>query len=336
MDPVRHLKFSLLTLSAVIGLGTAGYSLIEGWDTFDALYMTVITLATVGFKEVHELSYEGKAFTIVLIIFGAGIIAYAIGSMIQFMVEGQLRSILGRIKLEKQINKLQGHYIVCGYGRIGALICREFQAKPLAFVVVEQDPQLCERLSHEGYLFVHGDATDDETLITAGIQRATGLITAVTSDTANVYITLTARGLNPELFILARAGEEGSEKKLQRAGANKVISPYTIGATRMAQAVLRPSVVDFIEIATAGQSLELQLEEVVVQGASRLAQQSLITAGIRRDHGIIIVGIKKGAGQMTFNPVPTTLIEAGDVLITLGQAAAIRNLERIAAGTADV
>lgn len=336
MDPVRHLKFSLFTLAAVIGLGTLGYSLIEGWDTFDSLYMTVITLATVGFKEVHDLSYEGKAFTIVLIIFGAGIIAYAVGSLIQFMVEGQLRSILGRIKLEKRINKLQGHYIICGYGRIGALICREFQAKPLPFVVVEQDPQLCERLSNEGYLFVHGDATDDETLITAGIQRATGLITAVTSDTANVYITLTARGLNPSLFILARSGEEGSEKKLHRAGANKVISPYTIGATRMAQAVLRPSVVDFIEIATAGQSLELQLEEVVVGASSALVQQTLVTAGIRRDHGIIIVGIKKGEGLMTFNPAPSTLIQAGDVLITLGQATAIRNLEQIAAGTANV
>lgn len=332
MDPVRHLRFSLCTLVAVIGFGTLGYATIEGWGTFDALYMTVITLATVGFKEVHELSDEGKAFTIVLIIFGAGIIAYAVGSMIQFMVEGQLRSILGRKKLEKQISKLHGHYIICGYGRIGTLICREFQAKPLPFVVVEQDPLLCERLSNDGYLFVQGDATDDETLITAGILRASGLITAVTSDTANVYITLTARGLNPNLFILARAGEEGSEKKLKRAGATKVISPYTIGATRMAQAVLRPSVVDFIEIATAGQSMELQLEEIVVQPSSQLVDNTLVTSGIRRDLGVIIVGIKKRAGQMAFNPVPTTLIEAGDVLITLGQASAIQNLEQIAAG----
>ena len=332
MDPIRHLRFSLSILFAVIGFGTLGYTIIEGWSTFDALYMTVITLATVGFKEVHDLSDEGKAFTIVLIIFGAGIIAYAVGSLIQFMVEGQLRNILGRKKLEKQISRQQGHYIICGYGRIGALICREFQAKPLPFVVVEQNPLLCERLSNEGFLFVQGDATDDEALIAAGIRRAAGLITAVTSDTANVYITLTARGLNPELYILARAGEEGSEKKLKRAGATKVISPYTIGATRMAQAVLRPSVVDFIEIATAGQSMELQLEEIVVQPTSQLVETTLVTSGIRRDLGVIIVGIKKQAGQMAFNPVPTTLIEAGDVLITLGQASAIQNLEKIAAG----
>ncbi len=332
MDPVRHLRFSLSILVVVIGCGTLGYTLIEGWTAFEALYMTVITLATVGFREVHDLSDEGKAFTIVLIIFGAGIIAYAVGSLIQFMVEGQLRLILGRKKLEKQISKLQGHYIICGYGRIGTLICKEFQARPLPFVVVEKDPALIEKLANDGVLYVRGDATDDDTLIAAGIRRAKGLITAVTSDTENVYITLTARGLNPDLFILARSGEEGSEKKLRRAGATKVVSPYTIGATRMAQAILRPSVVDFIELATAGQNLELQIEEIRVTPKSSLTNKTLVTSGIRRDLGIIIVGIKKGDGQMLFNPAPVTLIEPGDILITLGEPAAIQNLENIADG----
>jgi len=330
MDPIRHLRFSLSILVGVIGLGTLGYVLIEGWSGFDALYMTVITLATVGFKEVHELSPTGKLFTILLIIFGAGIIAYSIGSLIQIMVEGQLRRILGRKKLEQQINKLSGHYIVCGYGRIGTLICREFAAKPIPFVVVEKDPVLCEKLSDDGILFVRGDATDDETLMAAGILRAKGLITAVTSDTENVYITLTARGLNPDMFILARSGEEASEKKLRRAGASKVISPYTIGASRMAQAVLRPSVVDFIEIATAGRNLELQLEEIRVAPDSALVGKSLIDSGVRKDLGIIIVGIKQGDGQMLFNPAPATLIKAGDVLITLGERKAIQDLELIA------
>lgn len=332
MDPIRHLRFSLLTLFAVIGFGTLGYSVLEDWTPFDALYMTVITLATVGFREVHELSPEGKAFTILLIIFGAGIIAYAVGSLIQLTVEGQLRQLLGRKKLQKQISKLQGHYIVCGYGRIGNLICREFAARPLPFVVVEKDPELCRRLSDDGILFVAGDATDDATLEAAGIRQASGLITAVTSDTENVYITLTARGLNPKLFILARAGEEGSDLKLRRAGASKVISPYTIGATRMAQAILRPSVVDFIEIATAGHNLELQLEEILVSSASSLGGKSLLTSGIRRDWGIIIVGIKKGDGKMTFNPASETTINAGDILITLGERPSIAKLEQIAAG----
>jgi len=330
MDPIRHLRFLLIILLLVVGLGTSGYSLIEGWGAFDSLYMTVITLATVGFHEVHQLSDQGKAFTILLIIFGAGMIAYSVGSLIRFTVEGELRQLLGRKKLQKQISKLVDHYIICGYGRIGNLICKEFTARPLPFVVVEKDPQLCQRLNNEGYLFVEGDATDDETLITAGIRQAKGLITAVTSDTENVYITLTARGLNPGLFILARAGEEGSELKLRRAGASKVISPYTIGATRMAQAILRPSVVDFIEIATAGHNLELQLEEIRVRGGSRLVGKSLMTSGIRKDLGIIIVGIKKGDGQMVFNPASETRIETGDILITLGESPAIQNLDAIA------
>jgi len=332
MNPISHLRYSLLILVAIVSLGTVGYSFIEGWPLFDSLYMTIITLATVGFREVAPLSDQGKAFTILLIVFGASIIAYSAGSLIRFTVEGQLRQIMGRKKVEKQIGKIEAHYIICGYGRIGNLICKEFQAKPLPFVVVEKDPELCAKLAEEGVLFVQGDATDDETLETAGIRRAKGLITAVTSDTENVYITLTARGLNPSLFILARSGEEGSELKLRRAGASKVISPYVIGATRMAQAILRPSVVDFIEIATAGHNLELQLEEIRIRNGSRLAGKNLINSGIRKDLGIIIVGIKKGDGNMVFNPASETLIEAGDVLITLGEAPAILNLEQIAGG----
>lgn len=332
MDSVRHLRFSLLILLLVTGAGTAGYVVIEGWSLFDSFYMTVITLATVGFREVHDLSDPGRVFTIFLIVFGAGIIAYTLGRLVQFMVEGQLQVFLGRKKVEKQIDQLRGHYIICGYGRIGHMICREFLSKPLPFVVVEKEPALWEKLTHENILHVRGDATDDETLIAAGIRRAKGLITAVTSDTENVYITLTARGLNPDLFILARSGEDGSEKKLRRAGASKVISPYTIGATRMAQAVLRPSVVDFIEIATAGENLELQMEETAVEEESPLVGKTLVTSGIRKDWGIIIVGIKKVDGQMMFNPSPETAIVAGDILITLGEASAIRNLERIASG----
>lgn len=332
MDPVRHLRLSLSILVSVIAAGTIGYSLIEGWPLFDSLYMTVITLATVGFKEVHELSDEGKAFTIALIVFGAGIIAYAISSLIQFMVEGQLRQVVGRRKVEKQLARLRDHYIICGFGRIGQLIAREFTARPVPFVVVEKNPHLCERLSREGFLFVQGNATDDESLQAAGIEHARGLITAVTSDTDNVYITLTARGLNPQLFILARAGEEGAEKKLMRAGASKVISPYTIGAARMAHAILRPSVVDFIELATARENLALQLEEIEVAPASQLVGKTLVTAGFRQSMGIIIVAIKQPDGHMLFNPPPATEIVSGSVLITLGERPAITQLEQMAKG----
>ncbi len=232
--------------------------------------------------------------------------------------------------MESRISKLKDHYIICGFGRIGHLICREFDSRPMPFVVVEQDPHLIERINREGYMYVEGDATDDETLQAAGIDLAKGLITAVTSDTDNVYITLTARGLNPKLFILARAGEEGSEKKLMRAGASKVISPYTIGASRMAQAILRPSVVDFIEIATASENLELQIEEIRISPDSLLAGKALIDSGIRQSMGIIIVGIKQVDGQMLFNPPPTSVIEPNSVLITLGERPAINQLEKIA------
>ncbi|MEZ4485306.1 MAG: NAD-binding protein, partial [Syntrophotaleaceae bacterium] len=330
MKPVRHLRISLLVLIITIGLGTLGYTLIEGWKLFDALYMTVITLATVGFREVHPLSGHGRAFTVVLIIFGAGTIAYTIGSLLQFMVEGQLQTILGRKKMAKQIGKLQNHYIICGYGRIGTQISSEFRSRPVPFVVVERDPELCQRLSEEDIPFVQGDATDDDALIEAGIQRARGLITAVASETANVYITLTARGLNPDLFILARCGEEGTEKKLIRAGASKVISPYKIGANRMAWAMLRPSVVDFIDIAAGNQNLELQLEEIRVAPGSTLVAKTLVSSGIRRDWGIMIIAIKKNNGQMLFNPESTTPIQAEDVLITIGERPAIQKLEQIA------
>lgn len=332
MRPVRNLRVSLLILVLTLGLGTAGYIVLEGWDFLDALYMTVITLATVGYKEVHDLSTNGKLFTIGLILFGVATIAYAFGSLLQLMVEGQILRILGRRKLEKRINQLEGHYIVCGYGRIGALVSQEFLSRPVAFIVVERDPVICERLAKEKILFVQGDATDDDTLIKAGILRAKGLITAVTSESANVYITLTARGLNPDLFILARSVEEGSEIKLKRAGATKVISPYRIGANRMAWAVLRPSVVDFIDIAIGSESLELQLEEIRVAPNSSLVARTLISAGNRRAWGIMIIAIKKSSGAMLFNPESSTTIDAEDILIILGKPPDIRNLEKVACG----
>ncbi len=331
MKPVHRLFISLIILVFTIGLGTSGFMLIEGWSLLDALYMTIITVSTVGFQEVHSLTEGGRAFTILVIIFGAGTIAYTIGSLLQAMFEGQLLQILGRKNLEKKLGKLQGHYIVCGYGRIGASISSEFGGR-VPFVVVEKNPELCRQLAEADILFVQGDATDDDILIKAGIHQAQGLITAVTSETANVYITLTARGLNQELFIMARCGEEGSEKKLRRAGANKVISPYQIGAHRMAWAILRPSVVDFIDIAIGGSNLELQLEEIRVAPGSSLVDKSLVSSGIRRDWGVMIIGIKKVCGKMFFNPDSTTLIEAGDVLITLGEQPAMQKLEKVALG----
>lgn len=329
MDPLRKVLLSLLTLSLLVGGGTAGYAIIEDWSVFESLYMTIITLATVGYKEVYDLSFNGKVFTIVLIVSGTGVLAYTIGSMLQFMVEGQLRRLLGRKKLQKKISSLKEHYIVCGYGRIGRMLCRELASKPVPCIVVEQDSERCQQLEEDGILFVQGDATHDDVLEKAGIRQAKGLITVVTSDSANVFITLTARGINPELFILARASEDSAHLKLMRAGANKVVSPYKIGASRIAQAILRPSVLDFIDIAIGRDNIELQIEEIRVAPKSGLVGKKLIDSGIRKNLGLIIVGIKKNQ-QMLFNPNPDIQICADDILIALGKSPDIKELENIA------
>jgi len=307
---------------------------IEDWRFLDALYMTVITLGTVGFKEVHDLSDGGKMFTMGLILVGVSVLGYIVGSLAQIMFEGQFQRIMGRKKVEKQINALKDHYIICGFGRIGSLICKEFKANELPFVIVEKSADSVEKLDEEGYLHMKGDATLDETLLKAGIKRAKGLISVVTSDTENVYITLTARGLNPDLYILARSGEEGSDLKLKRAGASKVVSPYIIGGSRMAQSILRPNVVDFIEIATGSEHLDLQMEEISIPSHSAFAGETLVSSGFRKETGVIIIGIKKAHGKMIFNPHSQAKIDGGDTLIVLGEPQSIAKLEDLVERTA--
>jgi len=334
MDPVRHLKISVFVLLLLVTVGTGGFMVIEKWSFLDALYMTVITMGTVGFKEVHDLSDGGKMFTMGMIVVGVSVLGYIVGSLAQIMFEGQIQRIMGRKRVEKMIDSLNGHYIICGFGRIGSLICKEFKANGLQFVIVEKSVETLEKLDEEGYLHMRGDATMDETLLKAGIKKAKGLISVVTSDTENVYITLTARGLNPDLYILARSGEEGSDIKLMRAGANKVVSPYIIGGSRMAQSVLRPNVVDFIEIATGSEHLDLQMEEIGIPSHSAFAGETLISSGFRKGIGVIIVGIKKSHGKMVFNPHPQANIEGGDTLIVLGEPSSIARLKDLVDRTA--
>ncbi|MEW6616357.1 MAG: potassium channel protein [Thermodesulfobacteriota bacterium] len=331
MESTRNLIFAIISLIIILFIGTIGYTLIQKWDILDSLYMTIITITTVGYGEVSKLGAPGKIFTIVLIIGGVGIAAYIVGSISKMMVEGEIIRILGRRKLEKQIQALKNHYIICGCGRIGSLICKELatSAKPLPFVAIDNDPKVIEKIESENYLYIQGNSIDEDILIKAGIKDARGLVTVVSSDSDNVYITLTARELNPKIFILARASYEGAEKKLLRAGADKVISPYVIGGIRMAHAILRPTVVDFIELATHKQSMELQLEEITVRKASRLIGVSLKDCAIRQDMGLIIVAIKKATGQMVFNPSSESKIELGDTVVALGEKKDLIELENM-------
>jgi voltage-gated potassium channel len=305
--------------------GTVGYVFIEDWPFIDALYMTVITLATVGFNEVQELSTVGRIFTMGLIIVGVGFVFYLAGSIIQFMVEGRVREILGRRKLENQLRKQKDHYIVCGYGRVGSSICELLASKPLGVVVIERDPERIARLSDRDLLYVAGEATDEDNLIKAGVGRARGLLAVLKTDSDNVYVTLTARQLNPELFIIARGGEEKSENKLLAAGANRVVSPYLMGAHRIAQTILRPTVTDFLELTLMEKSRDIQMEEVPVHPSSRLIDVALQDSGIRQDLDLIIVAVRKPEGEMLFNPSSQTKLQGGDMVVAIGEK---QNLER--------
>jgi voltage-gated potassium channel len=302
--------------------------IIEGWNFLDALYMTITTLTTVGYREVHELSKTGMVFTIVLILVGVGTVLYALSAGAKVILEGELQELFGRQRLEKKIKRMKDHYIVCGFGRMGNIICKELTEKKVEFVVIEKKAENFD--SNCPVLILSGDATRDEVLKEAGIDKAKGLISVLPSDAENLYVVLSARGLNPDLFIVARAVDEGSESKLIQAGANKAVSPYHIGGVRIAHSILRPTVVDFLEFATKTGNIELQMEEVTIPEDSALIGQSLDQCGFGRELGIIIVGIKRESGEMRFNPTFRTTIKAGDTLIALGEITKLAQLEAMA------
>jgi len=327
-DLKRKFILAVALVCFVASVGTMGYMTIEGWGFIDSLYMTVITLASVGFKEVYDLSVTGRIFTIFLIIGGVGTVAYALSAGAKIILEGELQEIYGRRRLEKKIKELRNHYIICGYGRMGKIICRELTEKNIKFVIVEKQTDIYN--DSKDLLIYVGDATKDEVLKELGIEKAKGLVSVLPTDAENLFVVLSARGLNPNLFIVARAGEEGSEKKLIRAGADKVVSPYHIGGLRIAHTMLKPAVVDFIEFATKSGNIDLQMEEVLIRESSPLVGKSLDECGIGRELGIIIVAIKKTNGEMRFNPTFRSSIKTGDTLIALGEISKLKSLEEMA------
>jgi voltage-gated potassium channel len=297
---------------------------IEELSFLDALYMTVITLATVGFREVKELSEVGKVFTIVLIVLGFGVFTYAATTIAQILIEGELKDVFNERRRRKMLEKLRGHYIICGYGRMGRIIAKELKANGKEVVVIEKnlDPK------EEGYLFVIGDATKDEILKEAGIEKAKGLVSVLSSDSDNLYVVLSARALNPDLFIIARAAEESARKKLKMVGANKVVCPYHIGGLRMAHSLLKPNVVDFWEFITSSEYLNVDIEEIYVSENSPYAGKTLKEAKIGKVFGVIIVGIKRQEGKIEFNPSGESYIMPGDILLAIGPPDKLELLEK--------
>jgi voltage-gated potassium channel len=319
-----------LVITAVILTGTVGYVLIERWSWWDAFYMTVITVTTVGYREVHPMTRAGEVFTVVILLSGVGSFFYAFTLFMALLAEGQLVDRVGRRRQARMLDDLTQHFILCGFGRMGEIIAREFSRQNVPFVVIERSADRMQSALDRGYLAVEADASSEDVLRRIRIDRARGLIAAVSTDAENVYTVLSARLLRPDLFIIGRAETEDARVKLRRAGADRVISPYQIGGLQLAQTALRPAVVDFVELATSSDNLDLNLEQVRIMPGSRLDGCTLVEAGVRQRFGVVVVGIRRADGRMDFNPPPETAMRAGDDLVVLGRTDSLRELESAA------
>ncbi len=329
METTKYFLISLLLCTFILVFGTAGYMYIENWGLLDSLYMTVITVTTVGFGEINKLGSYGRMFTILLIFSGAGFFLYVGSTIMQFIVEGRVRAILGRRRLDKKILRLKNHYIICGYGRIGKVLCDNLRTKPVDLVVIEKNEGHIPAMEMDNVPYISGDASEEIYLHQAGIERAKMLVAALGTDTDNVFLVLTARQLNPNIFIMARASSNNAKSKLIAAGANKVESPYDIGAISMAQRILRPTVTNFLDLAFEHQRKDIKMEEIPVSSSSKLANVHLKDSGIRQQFNLILIAIKTKEGDMMFNPSFETVIRAGDTVIAVGEGQNLLKLEKI-------
>ena len=328
MRAFRNLKRIAIALVVLTLIGMAGFHYIEGWSWFDGFYMVVTTFTTIGYQELHPLSHAGRVFNVVLILAGVSLVFLGIGSLTQALLEFSLRSFFGRRRMEREIDRLKDHYIICGAGRVGRSAARELARKPVPFVIVEANETKAVKFSND-WLMLVGDATQEQTLHQVHIERARGLVAATTTDATNLYIILTARSLNPQLRIIARASEEDAEKHLLKAGADSVVSPYHFAGQRIAQSFLRPHVVSFLDTATTHLGMDLEIGEVLVVPTSEFAGKTVGSSRLRQERGVIILAIKREQG-MHFNPSPDDVIQPGDCLIAMGQPAQLRQLEQAA------
>jgi len=332
MDRFRR---RLLLIGAVVALilagGTLGFIWIDHYPPFDAFYMTLITISTVGYEEVHPLSIGGRIFNSFLIFFGVTVMLLAIGGMTQAVIELELNQYFGKRRNKRMIDKLQDHYIVCGFGRVGRGAAYELQRAGVPFVVVDKNEERVEWAMRDEMLAVMADATDDETLKEIGILRAKGLIATLQSDADNLFVILSAKALNPSLQVTARIASEQSEKKMRLAGADYVFAPYDMTGNRMAQVMLKPHVYQFIDFTTKSMGLDVGIEQVRVPAKMDFGAKSPLEQRIRKDLHVILLAIRKPDGNMLFNPPAGALIQEGDYLIVMGEPANLQRLERLLA-----
>jgi voltage-gated potassium channel len=327
MNPIRRLLWGICTVAVIIIAGAIGYIIIEGWSFIDALYMTIITITTVGYAEVHPLTTTGRVFSIFLIIGGVSGALYTLSVIAGYIIEGHLGTTLGRRRMERAIAKLKEHFILCGYGRVGQEIARIFTDEGVPFVVIDKNQESVANAEKNGHLYLLADATNDEVLKETGIEKARGLIVAVGNDADSLYITLSARGLRPDMLIEARVSSSEDEAKLRKAGANRIISPHSLGARRMAELALRPGIVDFIDTVVSRRGTEFEMENITVSQDSALI--NLTVEETRRRSKATILAISRKTGRMIANPSAEQTIQAGDILITLGTREQLSALEEI-------
>ena len=322
----------ILTLVVILlSVGTVGFHVVQGWGWFKSLYATLMTVSTIGAGPENELSGRGEVFNVVLILLGVAVVGFAIGSLTKAVVEFELGSFFGRRRMEKELSSLKNHFIICGVGRVGRRVATEVAARKLPVLIIERDPARAVWAQERGFPVIIGDATSEAILRKAHIESARALASAVTSDAQNVYIALTARGVVPDIPIVARASEEDAESKLLRAGATTVISPYSYAGQRMARVMTRPHVQRFLDIALSSLSeTSLEIDEVRVENPSKLAGQTLADANIRERFGAIVLAIRRQDGHLEFNPGPSATVSTGDYLIVMGDSQNLRKLESLA------
>lgn len=328
-SPYWHLRTALLIFIGLITFGTVGYMLIERLSFWEALYMTVITISTVGYREIVLPSRAGEIFTMIVIISGLATVVYVTTSVVELLLEGRLLDIMGRRRVLRELQDMTGHYIICGYGRVGRQVAKECLARGTSVVVIEKESAVVEACLNDGILAVNGDAAEEIMLREAGLERAAGLVTALSSDADNLFVTMTARMVRPDIYIVGRCNSDNTESKLYRAGADRAISPHNVGGRHMAALLLKPMVCDFLDVVTHGELVELILEDVSVEQGAPVVGRSIRDILVEDLKGIGVLGLKRPKRDFVINPGGATVLDAGDILIVQGMPDQVKALKGV-------